>query len=145
MLSIIISLLEKHTHPILVATVSDVILKEENLRVILRWLHINSNQIKILSVWDNLYQFLLLLCLIKQSNAKFTLWWLKNWIVQKKKKKLAEKNTSAVGYKGKRNIEKVSVKKKDSHWRIIFTFWRPLLKNADPGNCADKEYTISEH
>lgn len=29
-------------------------------------------------------------------------------------KKLAEHNISAVGYKGKRNIEKVSVKKKNS-------------------------------
>lgn len=59
-------------------------------------------------------------------------------------KKLAEQNISAAGYKGKRNIEKVSVKKKNSEWRIISTFWRPLLKNDDPGNQADKEHTISE-
>lgn len=64
---------------------------------------------------------------------------------KKKPTKLAEQITSAVGYKGKRNTKIVSVKKKNCYWRIISTFRRLLLKNDDPGNWADKEYTISEH
>lgn len=64
---------------------------------------------------------------------------------KKKQNKLAEQITSAVGCKGKWNIEMVSVKKKNCYWRIISTFWRLLLKNDDPGNWADKEYVISEH
>lgn len=60
-------------------------------------------------------------------------------------KKLPEQNISVVGYKEKSIIEKVSVKKKNSYWRFISTFWRPLLNNDDSSNWADKEPAISEH